>query len=113
MLQHFGFQFNYRTLMLDYNKPTPPLPPSCAALAERFATSYAQLQETGSVSPEDTVEAASINQLTINEYLPGQGIAPHTGACSPFQFCGCVREVDCKPRPSYQCSPDAAVHSLY
>jgi hypothetical protein len=121
--QHFGFPFNYRTLMLDYNKPTPPLPASCTALAQRFADSYNTLHtlpatSTTSSSGDDTttpgvfgaagdrvesvttpkesaqsnsgsggggmgvdgaLEASSINQLTINEYLPGQGIAPHTG----------------------------------
>lgn len=89
--------------MLDYNKPTPPLPHSCMALTERFATCYAQLlqqqgeqeqegaEKTGELSTESVssqtqsqgqdqlLQAAAINQLTINEYLPGQGIAPHTG----------------------------------
>jgi hypothetical protein len=94
--------------MLDYNKPTPPLPASCLALAQRFAESYNTLhtpttnaaalststsdqaesaaqhsnhQEQGStkMGAQALVEAATINQLTINEYLPGQGIAPHTG----------------------------------
>lgn len=98
--------------MLDYNKPTPPLPASCIALTERFASTFneyttstdttletAVLSEeladcnitppisqpvpsdniTDKASPVVRVEAGSFNQLTINEYLPGQGIAPHTG----------------------------------
>jgi hypothetical protein len=71
--------------MLDYNKPTPPLPASCVALTERFTACFSELRRTtesqqDSVTPtEMIVEAASVNQLTINEYLPGQGIAPHTG----------------------------------
>jgi hypothetical protein len=71
--------------MLDYNKPTPPLPASCVALTERFTACFSQLERTtesqhdGTGHTEMAVEAASINQLTINEYLPGQGIAPHTG----------------------------------
>lgn len=60
--------------MLDYNKPTPPLPASCVALTERFSTVYSEIS-----LGESCVAASEINQLTINEYLPGQGIAPHTG----------------------------------
>ena len=110
--QHFGFPFNYRTLMLDYNKPTPPLPASCIALTERFASTFNEYTTSTDTTLEAAVlseeladcnitpptsqhvpsgkttdnafsvvrvEAGSFNQLTINEYLPGQGIAPHTG----------------------------------
>lgn len=116
-LQHYGFPFNYRTLMLDYNKPTPPLPASCVSLTERFAATYRDIlhdptryarnaaagEAAAAVAGEAVIENTSgdagtnsvdnsttatntvasevlpINQLTINEYLPGQGIAPHTG----------------------------------
>ena len=60
--------------MLDYNKPTPPLPASCVSLTERFSQACSELLD---VTP--SIPPAEINQLTINEYLPGQGIAPHTG----------------------------------
>ena len=97
-VQHFGFTFNYRTLMLDYGKPTPPLPPSCVALGTRFNAAFADildkekgiepsvvvdngdlLAESDSAKEQDRIELPTLNQLTINEYLPGQGIASHTG----------------------------------
>ena len=56
--QHFGFPFNYRTLMLDYNKPTPPLPASCIALTERFASTFNEYTTT----TDTTLEAAVLSE---------------------------------------------------
>lgn len=58
--------------MLDYTKPTPPLPPSCVDLSLRMNDSFAMIEEPKS-------ELLPLNQLTLNEYLAGQGIASHTG----------------------------------
>lgn len=111
--------------MLDYTKPTPPLSPSCVALAERFNGTFmafgldegngAALKGTEKMEPSADVSTSMetshktvdtdanqsgsqsnasedpgsgvdtkqsmlpLNQLTINEYWPGQGIASHTG----------------------------------
>ena len=103
-LQHYGYTFSYRTLMLDYNKPTPALPQSCVSLTERFVVAYHDIDRalsTDTTISENTKlvdqseillesqktrpEAANkadglvLNQLTINEYKPGQGISSHTG----------------------------------
>lgn len=71
-VQHYGFPFNYRTLMLDYTKPTPPLPPSCLSLGQRMNETFVSMEPTSNTS-------LPLNQLTLNEYMPGQGIASHTG----------------------------------
>lgn len=71
-VQHYGFPFNYRTLMLDYTKPTPPLPPSCIALGNRMNETFSSIEPSATDLPP-------LNQLTLNEYWPGQGIASHTG----------------------------------
>lgn len=88
-VQHYGFPFNYRTLMVDYAKPTPPLPPSCRALSDQIAEQYTSCVNSG-ILPEDSPVFQPLNQLTINEYLPGQGIASHTGIFlfgSKLRFC--------------------------
>lgn len=77
-VQHYGFPFNYRTLMVDYAKPTPPLPASCVALSEKIAEAYQHTIESGEL-PADSPPFQPLNQLTINEYWPGQGIASHIG----------------------------------
>lgn len=55
--------------MIDYSKPTPPFPPSMIQLADKIYSSHSN----------DDKNFETINQLTINEYLPGQGIASHVG----------------------------------
>jgi alkylated DNA repair protein alkB family protein 8 len=69
-VQHYGFPFNYRTLMVDYTKPTLPLSSLAKEMAEKVE--HYDLQRTG----KDIVEEP-INQLTINEYWSNQGIASH------------------------------------
>jgi len=64
-IQHYGLIFNYRTLMLDYSTTIPPIPSLVSDLLPRISTH---------VSTNYPFE-----QLTINEYLPGQGIASHIG----------------------------------
>lgn len=62
--------------MLDYNKPAIPMPESCNGLIERFYPAFATATDT--VDNSTTEGILPINQLTINEYLPGQGINSHT-----------------------------------
>lgn len=72
--------------MLDYSKPTLPLPESARFLASKMMALYTNsnhldstTSSTISSSYGDNVihDDSPLNQLTINEYLPGQGIASH------------------------------------
>jgi hypothetical protein len=99
-LQHFGFPFNYRTLMLDYSKPTRPLPMHAQKLSEQILREWNDVcyrrqhhdnqlvEEAASSSLSSSATTPSppppLNQLTINEYMPGQGIAAHTDTKSCF-----------------------------
>jgi alkylated DNA repair protein alkB family protein 8 len=69
-VQHYGFPFNYRTLMVDYTKPTLPLSSLAKVMADKVE--HHDLERTGKSVIEE-----SINQLTINEYWSNQGIASH------------------------------------
>lgn len=114
LLQHYGFPFNYRTLMLDYTKVTPPLSVDCHRLTQRMLSlvlddgegqSSCEIDREAStvedVCPGDRMNvlrpadesrnkkretgrshlrpSSALTQLTVNEYLPGQGIAQHVG----------------------------------
>jgi alkylated DNA repair protein alkB family protein 8 len=90
-IQHFGFTFNYRTLMLDFNsESTPPFPPEFVNLA-RCIASY-DCKEMNSVTSKCSPVSESfpinireeLTQLTLNEYYPGQGIASHIDTESVF-----------------------------
>eukprot|EP01038_Epipyxis_sp_PR26KG_P008479 gene8479-11462_t len=74
-VQHYGFIFNYRTLMLDYTKATPPMPSSCTEIANKL-NEFRVIDASG--------RFPKLNQLTVNEYYPGQGIASHTDTKSCF-----------------------------
>lgn len=77
-VQHYGFNFNYKALMVDFDTSSPDIPLKCLEVAERIIdTTY--IPENNSSLKFSQL----INQLTVNEYLPGQGIAPHidTEAC--------------------------------
>ncbi|UYV77553.1 ALKBH8 [Cordylochernes scorpioides] len=64
-VQHFGFEFEYGANLVDPNRPLEhrPIPPVCLTVLQR-------LVESGHV---DRLS----DQLTVNRYLPGQGIPPH------------------------------------
>ncbi|KAJ0411634.1 hypothetical protein ATCC90586_004103 [Pythium insidiosum] len=69
-VQHYGFAFNYDTRRCDSTAPLPqelpaPLEPLMDALAE-------------------TAMGDRPDQVTVNEYLPGQGIAAHIDTHSAF-----------------------------
>jgi len=86
-VMHFGFSFNYRTLLLDYTAETPSIPPdiSCSTgLLERVQC------VSDSVSSSFGSDGYPINQITVNEYLPGQGIASHTDATTCFGPVICI-----------------------
>jgi alkylated DNA repair dioxygenase AlkB len=66
-VQHYGFRYNYETRKVDPGMFLDPLPDWSLPIANR-------LHVKGLMRRPD--------QLIINEYLPGQGIAPHTD-CIP------------------------------
>lgn len=61
--------------MVDYVKPAPPFPPSAVELSEKIIVTGKMLNLS---------DNEPLNQLTINEYWPNQGIASHTGSFSDF-----------------------------
>ncbi|RHY29451.1 hypothetical protein DYB32_005123 [Aphanomyces invadans] len=62
-VQHYGFAFRYDTRDVDADAPLGPMPDFCASVLTRLEL----------LRPD----IATPNQVTVNEYLPGQGIAPH------------------------------------
>ena len=63
-VQHYGFVFEYSSLNVRDAEPTP-FPAACKSLLRRL-------------------EIHQFDQLTINEYLPGVGIASHCDTHSAF-----------------------------
>jgi hypothetical protein len=72
-IQHYGLIFNYRTLMLDYATVIPPIP---EIVQEKIISRVEE--ELGSFYPDQQIPL-KIQQMTVNEYDPGQGIANHIG----------------------------------
>lgn len=62
-VQHYGYRYDYTRKQLDATLYLGPLPPWATDLAQRLH--------------HDTFIAAVPDQLIVNEYLPGQGIASH------------------------------------
>ncbi|CAE8643053.1 unnamed protein product, partial [Polarella glacialis] len=70
-VQHYGHAFDYARLTIAEGGDVPELPSFCAGVVRRIA-------ESG-LMPEQ------VNQLTINEYEPGVGIALHVDTHSAFE----------------------------
>jgi alkylated DNA repair protein alkB family protein 8 len=93
-VQHYGFAFNYRTIMLDYNRAVPPIPEQCSPLIARMSVVRAEQEReekageqetaTADMSASEAPPALPLSQLTINEYEPGQGIAAHIDTFNCF-----------------------------
>ncbi len=66
-VQHYGFAFQYSKLKVDESIAASPFPELCASLLKR-----------------DHLKDCDFNQLTINEYVPGTGIASHCDTHSAF-----------------------------
>ncbi|XP_072171481.1 tRNA (carboxymethyluridine(34)-5-O)-methyltransferase ALKBH8-like [Diadema setosum] len=71
-VQHHGYEFNYATNNVDAERP---LPGGMPALYSRVID---RIMETGHVK-------VRLDQLTINQYQPGQGIPPHVDTHSAFE----------------------------
>ncbi len=67
-VQHYGYRYDYRNRAIDHSMQLGTLPDWAQALAER-------LNRKGYI-------AVVPDQVIVNEYLPGQGIAPHVD-CEP------------------------------
>ncbi|XP_038055354.1 alkylated DNA repair protein alkB homolog 8-like [Patiria miniata] len=71
-VKHFGYEFNYATNNVDKDSPIPePVPPLYVDVIDR-------IMATGLVQNRP-------DQITVNEYQPGQGIPPHVDTHSAFQ----------------------------
>ncbi|KUF88369.1 Villin-1 [Phytophthora nicotianae] len=71
-VQHFGYEFNYDTRRCDPDQPiNEPIPEVLQPIIDRIV-------ECG------IMDGDRPDQITVNEYLPGQGIAFHTDTHSAF-----------------------------
>jgi alkylated DNA repair dioxygenase AlkB len=66
-VQHYGWRYDYRARRVTPDAYLGPLPPWLERLADRLMS-------------DDIMDYP--DQVIVNEYLPGQGIAPHTD-CEP------------------------------
>jgi|TARA_A100001391_G_scaffold63912_1_gene39786 alkylated DNA repair dioxygenase AlkB len=67
-VQHYGFRYDYRARRVTDESRLGPLPDWLEVLAGRLW--------------KDSIFQAQPDQVIVNEYLPGQGIAPHVD-CEP------------------------------
>jgi len=74
-VQHYGYEFLYGANTVNKNKHIGPLPDFTPGLT-------AKINEVG-----QTYNKLDFDQLTINDYHPGQGIPPHVDTHSPFEEC--------------------------
>ncbi|MGH0174592.1 UNVERIFIED_CONTAM: hypothetical protein FKN15_008913 [Acipenser sinensis] len=71
-VKHYGYEFRYDNNNVDKDNPLPGgLPEICEEVLERCL-------EKGYVNIKP-------DQLTVNQYEPGQGIPPHVDTHSPFE----------------------------
>ncbi|EQC41072.1 hypothetical protein SDRG_02126 [Saprolegnia diclina VS20] len=67
-VQHFGYEFNYKTQKCDESTPLANMAPFCRSLINKMPVTF----------------DGTPDQITANEYLPGQGIASHIDTHSAF-----------------------------
>jgi len=67
-VQHYGWRYDYKSRTIRYEEFLGPLPSFLASLAQRLHS--------------DGLMERVPDQAIVNEYLPGQGIAPHID-CEP------------------------------
>eukprot|EP00743_Colponemidia_sp_Colp-15_P006292 GILK01006770.1.p1 GENE.GILK01006770.1~~GILK01006770.1.p1 ORF type:complete len:643 (+),score=105.48 GILK01006770.1:34-1962(+) len=70
-VQHYGYEFNYKTRNIDPSKPLPSLPGPFSPVLNRLVN--------------DQLIPFQPDQITVNEYQPGQGIASHVDTHSAFE----------------------------
>lgn len=69
-VKHFGYEFEYGTNMVNPDNPIAPIPQDYKFLQTLF---------------NKHSQKYTYDQLTINKYLPGQGIPPHIDTHSVFE----------------------------
>ncbi len=67
-VQHYGYRYDYKARMITPDMQAAPLPPWLQELARRVQ--------------QDSYTPNQFDQVIVNEYLPGQGIADHVD-CVP------------------------------
>ncbi|WP_421951122.1 alpha-ketoglutarate-dependent dioxygenase AlkB [Pelagibacterium sp.] len=67
-VQHYGFRYDYKARRVTNESYLGPLPDWLEILADRLR--------------KDSIFQAHPDQVIVNEYFPGQGIAPHVD-CEP------------------------------
>eukprot|EP00467_Chlorarachnion_reptans_P018647 CAMPEP_0114527464 /NCGR_PEP_ID=MMETSP0109-20121206/23633_1 /TAXON_ID=29199 /ORGANISM="Chlorarachnion reptans, Strain CCCM449" /LENGTH=632 /DNA_ID=CAMNT_0001709437 /DNA_START=166 /DNA_END=2064 /DNA_ORIENTATION=- len=77
-VQHYGYEFNYGTRNVD---PEKPVPGGLPLFVKRILPN--QTKRRG-LSVHDATELAASDQVTVNEYEPGQGIRPHVDTPEAF-----------------------------
>ncbi|XP_014666928.1 PREDICTED: alkylated DNA repair protein alkB homolog 8-like isoform X2 [Priapulus caudatus] len=71
-VKHFGYEFRYDNNNVDKDSPLEqPVPAACCCVLDT-------LRNLGHLHQEP-------DQLTVNQYLPGQGIPPHVDTHSAFE----------------------------
>ena len=100
-VQHFGYEFKYGTNNVNKEESLGTMPdfltflePRIAQIlkgfkldAENFVEKYEPQESVQEESKEANVldKFGYFDQLTVNDYMPGQGIPPHVDTHSPFQ----------------------------
>lgn len=69
-VQHYGYKYDYKKRLIDQSSYLGPLPDWLGALSQRLYT--------------EKIFDDQPDQVIVNEYLPGQGIAPHIDLSSCF-----------------------------
>lgn len=67
-VQHYGYKYDYRSRRIDESMRVGAMPEQIQAMAERLCAKG--------------IFRSAPDQCIVNEYLPGQGIAPHID-CEP------------------------------
>eukprot|EP01070_Trichotokara_eunicae_P006744 Trichotokara_eunicae@DN5120_c0_g1_i2.p1 len=80
--QHYGFAFDYERLFIDRSRRSP--------IPEKIQTLIGKLKEAEIIDRD-----AEPDQITINEYMPGEGIGYHVDSHSSFGGYVCVVPLLC------------------
>ncbi|KAL1530208.1 hypothetical protein AB1Y20_001123 [Prymnesium parvum] len=76
--QHYGCRFDFRRKTVDPSAAAPPVPAGLGAIVRRLLAAEPPLLPWGRASSPERL------QVTIIEYPPGIGIAPHVDTHSAF-----------------------------
>ena len=91
-VKHYGFEFDYATLSIAFDKPLDNIPDFLLSLLpHRRTTTLSPSRWRPQKIGDDEVErdrvlqyCSGIDQCTVNEYHKGQGIRPHIEATECF-----------------------------